>query len=262
MPEGDTIHKLATFLGPRLVGRTIAAGVVRTAPVQSLAGRRVEAVRALGKHLLIALDDGTLLRSHLGMWGAWHRYGPDERWRRPACEAAIELRIDDAVYVCFKPKEVERLRDHGLRHRQLAVRLGPDLIAGEADYATIVRRAREILTPAKPLVDLLLDQRVAAGIGNVYKCEVLFLERRHPLSTLGGLDDAALTSLYRRARALLRDNLGGGPRVTRRSDDDASGLWVYRRRGRPCHVCATAIDYARLGADHRATYWCPRCQAG
>ncbi|MBK1732715.1 DNA-formamidopyrimidine glycosylase family protein [Thiococcus pfennigii] len=262
MPEGDTIHKLAAYLGPRLVGRTIATGVVRTATVQSLAGRRIEAVWALGKHLLIALDDGTLLRSHLGMWGAWHRYGRDEPWRRPAREAAIELRVEDEVYVCFGPREVERLRDQGLRHRALATRLGPDLIASEADETAIVRRARELLDPTTPLVDLLLDQRIAAGIGNVYKCEVLFLERRHPLARLGAIEDAGIAALYRRARGLLRDNLGGGPRITRRVANEPDGLWVYRRRGRPCHACGTALAYARLGADRRATYWCPRCQAG
>jgi endonuclease-8 len=109
MPEGDTIHKLAGYLGPRLVGRTIAAGVARTATVQSLAGRRIEAVRALGKHLLIALDDGTLLRSHLGMWGAWHRYGRDERWRRPSRPArrGSSCSIVDEVHVCC----CERLSD-------------------------------------------------------------------------------------------------------------------------------------------------------
>ncbi|MEY6432207.1 DNA-formamidopyrimidine glycosylase family protein [Thioalkalicoccus limnaeus] len=133
MPEGDTVHKLADYLRPRWQGRSITAGLVRLAEPISLAGRRIDLVQALGKHLLIGLDDRTWLRCHLGMWGSWHRYRLNEPWQRPAREAAIELEIDGQVYVCFRPREVERLRDQGLRHRQLAAGLGPDLIDHEAE---------------------------------------------------------------------------------------------------------------------------------
>ncbi len=260
MPEGDTIHKLAIYLRPRLQGRWVEAGVARVPEARPLAGLRIRSVRALGKHLLIGFEDGALLRSHLGMWGSWHRYALGEPWRRPPREAAVELVVDGQIYVCFKPKEVEWLRDLGLRHRLLASRLGPDLIQCDADYAWITQRARELLPDEASLADMLLDQRIAAGIGNVYKSEVLYLERRHPLARIDSIDDEGLVALYRRARTLLRANLGGGPRVTRSPGDDGNRLWVYGRRGCPCLRCSAVIAFARLGPAQRSTYWCGACQ--
>ena len=262
MPEGDTIHKLAAYLQPRLKGRRLDAGRTRAAAASDLAGRTVADVQARGKHLLVLFDDGRVLRSHLGMWGSWHHYRRDEVWKRPAREAAVVLTVADDVYVCFKPREVELLREKGVRARLLTTRLGPDLIADGIDFGAVVARTREFLDAQTPVVDVLLDQRPAAGIGNVYKSEVLFLERIHPLRCLDTLTDAQLLHLYARARSLLRANLGGGPRVTRWSDDAAGRLWVYGRRERPCLICRAQIRYALLGADQRPTYWCPCCQAG
>lgn len=260
MPEGDTVHKLAAYLQPRLKGRRLDAAQARAADAGDLAGRTVEDVQARGKHLLMLFDDGRVLRSHLGMWGSWHHYRRDEVWKRPAREAAVVLSVADDVYVCFKPREVELLREKGVRARLLATRLGPDLIADAIDFDTVVARTRELLDAQSPIIDVLLDQRPAAGIGNVYKSEVLFLERTHPLRCLDALEDTQLLRLYARARSLLRANLGGGPRVTRWAGDAAGRLWVYGRQDRPCLICHRPIRYALLGADQRATYWCPGCQ--
>jgi endonuclease-8 len=262
MPEGDTIHKLAAYLRPRLQGRRLDAGQTRAAEGGDLAGRTVENVQARGKHLLVVFDDGRVLRTHLGMWGSWHHYRRGEVWKRPAREAAVVLNVADDVYVCFKPREVELLREQGVRARLLATHLGPDLIADCIDMDTVIARARECLDAQTPIIDVLLDQRPAAGIGNVYKSEILFLEHIHPLRCLEALQDSQLLRLYARARSLLRANLGGGPRVTRRSDDTAGRLWVYGRQDQPCLVCRTPVRYALLGAGQRATYWCPCCQAG
>jgi endonuclease-8 len=258
MPEGDTLHKLAGYLRPRLEGRTLDAGHARTDREVDLGGRAIKEVRAQGKHLLLALHDGHLLRSHLGMRGSWHHYRHDEAWRRPSREAAVVLVTGDDVYVCFNPKEVELLRDRGVRARLLATRLGPDLAGPDVDLEAALRRARDILEPETPIVDVLLDQRLASGIGNVYKSEVLFLERVHPLTRLEGLGAAGLRSLYDRASRLLKANLGGGPRVTRPGNEDH--LWVYGRKARPCYVCATPIRFAQMGRDRRGTYWCECCQ--
>lgn len=260
MPEGDTIHKLARYLRPRLEGRRIDSGRVHRPPCADLDGRLIEAVQAHGKHLFLALDDGRLLRSHLGMWGSWHRYGEGEPWKRPAAEAAIELRVGGQVYVCFKPREVELLRDRGVRRRLLDGLLGPDLIGSGPDYDRVVARAREILEPETPLADVLLEQRVAAGIGNVYKSELLFLERQHPLRRIDAISDRQLRAIYRRASGLLRANSHGGPRVTRPRDDQPGHLWVYGRSELPCLRCDTPVQRAMLGRAQRSTYWCPRCQ--
>ena len=167
---------------------------------------------------------------------------------------------DRGLFVCFNAREAEILSSGGFRHRDARHRLGPDLIADHPQLERIAAHARTLLEPDALLVDLLLDQRVACGIGNVYKSEVLFLEARSPHASLGETTDEVLTGLYRRAVGLLRGNLGAGPRVTRRVADGRSNLWVYRRRGLPCLRCGTKVEGADLGRIRRSTYWCPGCQ--
>lgn len=260
MPEGDTIHKLARYIRPRLVGTrtiTVRSGYRDT---HMLSGQRVAGVDAHGKHLVVAFENGWLLRSHLGMFGAWHRYGHGETWKKPERQATIVLETPDEVFVCFNAKEVQIMRTRGPVARSFATRLGPDLAAGEFDVSSAVRRAREILEPDTPIADVLLDQRAASGIGNVYKSEVLFLARQDPKRPLGEVGDTVLGESYLLARQLLRKNLVGGPRVTRFEDDNAGPLWVYGRRDQPCFECGAPIRYTRLGRHMRSTYWCPACQ--
>jgi endonuclease-8 len=261
MPEGDTVHKLAAYLAPELGGRSLVAGVAQAAATVDLAGRQVEAVFAQGKHLFIEFDDAWLLRIHLGMWGSWHGYAVDEAWRKPRRQASVVLGTGERVFVCFNARQVELLRHQGVRRRTLAMALGPDLLAPALDEARIVQRARSLVAAATPILDVLLDQRIASGIGNVYKSEVLYLEGLHPMVRLGELNDDRLIDAYRRARGLLQRNTGGGPRVTRWANDAAGRLWVYGRGRQPCLRCAQSIRVARLGKDVRSTYWCPTCQA-
>jgi endonuclease-8 len=262
VPEGDTVHKLCNYLAPRLVGRQVGSLELRRVPgAERCLGRRIDAVHAHGKHLFLDLDNALSLRSHLGMYGSWHRYRPGEPWRRPRRQASLVLGVDSELYVCFNAKEIELLRTPGVRGRILAMRLGPDLLDSGTDPASAVPRARDMLPGSAPLVDVLLDQRVAAGIGNVYKSEVLFLERRHPLTPQAALPDRALAGLFRLAARLLRGNLHGGRRVTREDVDGAGRLWVYGRSGQPCLRCGALLQSARLGRDHRGSCWCPRCQA-
>ncbi|MEJ2534710.1 MAG: DNA-formamidopyrimidine glycosylase family protein [Gammaproteobacteria bacterium] len=272
MPEGDTIHKIAGFLAPRLAGQVVRGleTPARTGkrPPESRGGerrlgrdRKILAVAARGKHLFIEFDDDTALRSHLGMYGSWHFYGHGESWRKPAWQASLVLETDHAVYVCFNAKEVEWVRRPSVRGRVLDTRLGPDLTAGGVNLEAVVRRARDIMEPDAPLADVLLDQRVACGIGNVYKSEVLFLRRHAPLTQLATVDDTRLAACYALASELLGRNLGGGRRVTRFENDAAGRLWVYGRGGSPCLRCDGVIVQVRLGRHHRSTYWCDRCQA-
>lgn len=261
MPEGDTVHKLAAALRPELEGQIVRALVLRgEAPVRQ-PPQRIVSVQARGKHLLIAFDDGRVLRSHLGMHGDWHRYARGESWRRPERQASIRLETEQAVYVCFNAREWQWLQAESVEERTLRMRLCHDLLAESFDVEAAIGRARQLLEPDTPLVDVLLDQRIAAGIGNVYKSELLFLERLEPSATLAGISDGSLQSLYRRARDLLQANLGGGPRATRTNRDGAGRLWVYGRKGKACFVCGTPIRSARRGKHLRSTYWCPRCQA-
>lgn len=261
MPEGDTIHKIAKWLAPRLEGRRLRqVSMADPLAVMSCAGRRVAAVRALGKHLFVELDNAKAIRSHLGMYGSWHFYPPGETWSKPRSRASLVLRTAESDYVCFNAKEVEVVSIAGVRDRIIDARLGPDLIGEEIDPAELVERARQIMEPDDLVADVLLDQRVACGIGNVYKSEILFLQGCLPHGYLENVADDVLEACYATAADLLRRNLGGGKRVTRFDNDDAGRLWVYGRTGLPCHACDTPIASQRLGKHHRGTYWCPRCQ--
>jgi len=262
MPEGDTVHKLAAYLSPLLTGRCLTRACIRNLPDAALDGHRVTGVSAHGKHLFIHLDEGLVLRSHLGMRGSWHHYRAGEAWRKPAIQAAVELHADEHVLVCFNPKEVKLERTRCPVARVLAGHLGPDLLDPALDADRIVQRARILLGADTPLVDVLLDQRVAAGIGNVYKSETLFLMGIPPRQTLAETSDATLRAVYLEAARLLRANTRPGRRVTRRSADAAGILWVYGRKDQPCYRCGTPIRHARLGRHLRPTYWCPLCQTG
>lgn len=267
MPEGDTIHKIANFLKPRLDGAVVSevtfAGRFAPRPGRNRArgsDHTVSDVAARGKHLFIEFDDGLAVRSHLGMYGSWHFYAHGAEWQRPRKQASLILTTADTVYVCFNAKEVEWVKTPSVRERVIDQRLGPDLTAGGVDIAAVVRRARQFLEPDTPLVDVLLDQRVACGIGNVYKSELLFIQRLPPLTELGAVSDDTLAAVFALASDLLGSNLGGGKRVTRREQDKAGRLWVYSRGGAPCLRCDDTIRFARLGAHHRGTYWCEECQ--
>jgi endonuclease-8 len=260
MPEGDTIHKVAEYLDAALRGRQLCAVRLHPAFGPSVGARRVVRVSSEGKHLFLTFGDGTQLRSHLGMYGAWHRYPRGAPWRKPPRQASLVLSTERQDYVCFNAREVEWVCLHGFRRVDQGARLGGDLIRDGLDPGELLRRIQAFCPPPTLLVDLLLDQRVAAGIGNVYKSEVLFLERQPPSREIARLEAAALVALYQRAGALLADNVGGGARTTRRTMDGRGGLWVYGRRDRPCRRCGTAVRRAVLGAQPRSTYWCPRCQ--
>ncbi len=260
MPEGDTIHKLAEYLDAALRGRQVAAVRLHPAFGPSVGARRVERVCSEGKHLFLSFDDGTQLRSHLGLYGAWHSYPRGATWRKSRRQASLVLSTAQQDFVCFNAKAVQWLRLHGFRRADQAARLGGDLIRDGLDPQDLLRRMRAFTTPRTQLVDLLLDQRIAAGIGNVYKSEVLFLDRQSPAGRVGQLEDRALLALYRRAGELLAENLGGGARATRVAPH-GGGLWVYGRRDLPCWRCRAPVHHALLGVKPRSTYWCPGCQS-
>lgn len=276
MPEGDTLHRTADGLRPYLVGRPVTAarssGPGATPRTARLVGATVTAVEALGKNLLIRFDNGLELRTHLRMNGSWHRYRPGERWRRPAARARLVLEVPGAVAVCFDAPVVElfETRAEGL-HPSLA-RLGPDLLAEDfasgGGAAEALRRLRDPVRADRSIAEALLDQRALAGIGNVYKSEVLFIERIDPWARVGGLPDEILARLVATARRLLvinADRRAGAERVTTGGDPAAAGqpLWVYGRAGRPCRRCGSLIERHRQGSElPRLTFWCPRCQGG
>jgi endonuclease-8 len=153
---------------------------------------------------------------------------------------------------------MELLTDADLARSRSLTTLGPDLLAPSFDAWEAVRRLRA--RDALPLGEALLDQRAVAGIGNVYKSEVCFIERADPWAPVSALDDRRLTALLSTARRLLAAHAGGEVRSTTGSTRPGERLWVYRRAGRPCRRCGTLIRSRPQGEQGRVTYWCPSCQ--
>jgi len=260
MPEGDSIHRVAALLGPLLVGKVLDHVRIAGATHTTLAGATVTAITPVGKHMLVDLDRGWQLRVHLGMYGAWRRY----RVPRPAPgDASLVLGTATDAFACVRARTVELLARRDPRAGGAVAQLGPDVLAPGFDPAAAAARARAC--GHRAIGEVLLDQRVAAGVGNVYKSEILFLERTDPLAPTAALDDSHLVRLFTRARTLMLPNLAPGGRVTRPGPRGArphdERYYVYRRTGRPCTHCGARIVSRVQGEALRRTYYCPRCQA-
>lgn len=239
MPEGDTIWRTAAVLRDALAGKEVTSS-----NLSRLSGARVEAVEPVGKHLVIRFSNGFVLHTHMRMRGAWHVYRPGERWRRPAWRAKAVLETDGATAVCFDAPVVELLRNVAER----VGHLGPDILGDAWDAGEVVKRAREL--GGRPVGELLLDQRVTAGIGNIYRCEALWRQEINPWKKTDEVADAQLKALFEAARAMMRASIAG-PRP-RHS--------VYGRARRPCPRCGTPIRSRLMGENPRPVYWCPACQ--
>lgn len=262
MPEGDTIHRAAGALRRALVGHDLVEVAVprRPAPWPAL-GAHVTWVQARGKHLLIRTSDGLIVHTHQRMTGSWHLYRPGERWRKARGAARVVLATASSVAVCFSSPVVEILDDRSLQRHPTLRRLGPDLLDPATELGDVLERVRTMVPADRAVGEVLLDQRIACGIGNVYRCDVLFLHGLAPTLPIGSVDAATREQLFATARDLLTANVEQSTRTT--VDGGPPGaLWVHGRAGRPCRRCGTPIVLARLGDQARHAYWCPRCQPG
>ena len=211
MPEGDTLHKLARYLSPRLRGQVIEPIDVPNAPRALIVDDdEVEEVFARGKHLLIQLGSGRCLRVHLGMNGTFHHYRHHVRWKRSPRTAQVVLATKEDVFVCFRPTKVEL----SWRPPPTVRALGPDLALGPPDPARLAERLRTAAEHSPRIDDILLDQQICSGIGNVYKSEILFIGQISPDRSINELSETQILHLFVIGSRLLRDNLEGGPRVT------------------------------------------------
>ncbi len=264
MPEGDTIFKTAAALRPLLVGQPVLKAQARQPgpQIQRVVGASVTSIEPIGKHLVIRFSNGLALHSHLRMTGAWHRYAPGERWKRPAWQARVVLEVPEHVVVCFHAPVMELMEDRAIAVHPGLTKLGPDLLAPAFDAAQAFARLRARAT--LEIAEALLDQRAMAGIGNVFKSEILFLEGINPWTHVSALSDDTLRSVLSTAERLLKSNVAPGSpgRITTRDAREArtSPVWVYGRTNRPCFRCRTPIQSQRQGQQNRTTYWCPTCQ--
>ena len=248
MPEGDVLFRTAATLQRWLGGREVTDASSAAAP---MVGHSVDRVEANGKHLLMRFDSGHVLHTHLRMTGSWHVYSRGERWQRPESQAKVTVTCGDRVAVCFNAPVVELLPPGAEANHPSLAGLGPDVLADPLDAGTIRRRARH-RPPDTPLGELLLDQRVVAGIGNIWRCEALFLEGRSPWAPVSSLTDDELDALVSTAARIMSESLGPFTGKPQR--------WVYRRTGRPCRRCGTPIQSRPQGEQARTAYWCPTCQ--
>jgi endonuclease VIII len=269
MPEGDTIFRAARTLQQALGGEIVTrfesalAHLARQDDDAPVAGRTVEAVSAAGKHVLMRFSGDLVLRTHMRMNGSWHLYRPGEAWQRPRGAMRVLVATARFVAVGFDIPVAEFLDGDALLRQDDLRLMGPDLLAPAFDAAEAARRIRA--RPEEEIGEVLLDQRVVAGAGNVFKSEILFLARLNPVRKVASLTDAEISQVLATGRKLLAANVvaGGNPsrRTTGRLAKD-EGLWVYGRGGEPCRRCASPIAFARQGIHARVTYWCPRCQPG
>jgi endonuclease-8 len=250
MPEGDTIWRTAAMLRSGLEGKRVV--LAQPAALKRLSGSTVTEVKPVGKHLLIRFDNGLAIHSHLRMQGAWHVYKRGERWHRPAWQVRALLETEDVIAVCFAAPAVDLVRDETTK----VGHLGPDILSDAWAVADVVARARA-QAPIS-VGELLLDQRVTAGIGNVYRCEALWERRVNPWTSSAQIADPDLAALFETARQAMIGNLGG--RHERRFPGYGKGA-VHGRGGRPCPRCGARIRVRAQGEHARLTYWCPACQA-
>ena len=254
MPEGDTIHRVADRLRPALEGQVVERfEAPRAVGPRPTSGSTVLTVEAKGKHLLIGFSDGVTLHTHLRMVGTWHLYRRGSRWRLPGHLARAVVAVPEWEAVCFRAPVVELHRgpsDH-LDH------LGPDLCLDDPPVDDVLERLAARADTETEIGPLLLDQRVAAGVGNVFKSEVLWACRVSPFAKVRDLDTDTRRRLVTTAAGQLRANVGSGGQ---RSTLPGGGVAVYGKRGRPCPRCSTPIRRELQGKDRRVTYWCPVCQ--
>ncbi|MDG6104544.1 Fpg/Nei family DNA glycosylase [Dactylosporangium aurantiacum] len=263
MPEGDTVWNTARVLATAIEGQVLTRSDFRVPKLATadLSGWLVAESASYGKHLLLRLtSDGEPVRamtlhSHLRMDGAWRTYRPGERWTgRPAHLVRVALHAPKAVAVGFHLHELA-IVPTAEEHRLIG-HLGPDLMGDGWDPAEAVSRLAA--TPDRPIADALLDQRNLAGIGNLYKAEVLFLRGVNPWTATGAVPD--LAAMVELAHRLLNSNRGRWTQTTTGSLRRGETNWVFERAGRPCRRCGTKVERWTGGDYERITYWCPHCQ--
>ncbi len=256
MPEGDTIHYAANRIRPILEGavpemRTPHPRLRGDRWPERLGGRAVRAVDAHGKHLFVHFEGDLLIHSHLRMTGSWGTYAAGQRWRRSPRRAWLVMEARDREVVQFDGPVLELMTESRSRFDQRIAGLGPDIIAAEFDEGRFLRRLREE-DPTRPIGDVLLQQQVVAGIGNLWKAEGCHLAGVDPWRPAGRVSDEEALEIVRLLRPRMQQSALDGKQDRHRV--------VYGRDGRPCPRCGATILQRGQWEDNRATYWCPGCQ--
>ena len=275
MPEGDTIFRTARALSRALVARPVT-GFRSTYPLLTrfnddtpLAGQTVESVEPRGKWLLIQFSGGGTLATHMLMSGSWHIYRPGEPWQQPCANMRIVLENSEYIAVGFRVPVAKMLWAHEVERVLKIPSRSIDVLSGEFDAAEVARRIAA--HGAEEIADVLLRQKVIAGVGNVFKSEICFVTATNPFCQVRALDANRIAEMIRAAHRLMKANVledssdaivtyGGRKRRTTHESDPSVSLWVYGRRGESCRKCGAPIRRRIQGPDARVTFWCAVCQ--
>jgi endonuclease-8 len=261
MPEGDSVYRVARVLHDALAGRKLDRCDIRVPAFATvdLVGERVESVTSVGKHLLHRVGEFTI-HSHLKMEGSWEVYAANARWRHPAWQARAILGVPGVVTVGFQLGELEVVPRE--RESELVGYLGPDILGPDWDAEADAAVRNLCADPDRPIGLALLDQRVVAGLGNVYRNEICFLRGILPTRPVGDVQDAAgLMGLAHRVILANRDRL---ERSTTGDLRRGRRTWVHGRENEPCRRCGTLVRQGSLGdteLTQRQTFFCPSCQS-
>ena len=274
MPEGDTIFRSARALNRALAGKVITrfeTGYAHLASVdddKKIVGRTVECVEARGKWLLMFFSGDLILVTHMRMNGSWHLYRTGERWRRARRDMRIVIETADWAAVGFTVPVAEFHSSASLVRKTMIPALGPDLLKEDFNAAKAVAGIRQ--HAEEEIAEVLLNQRVMAGIGNVYKSEICFMCGVNPFRQVRTLDESQLEQLVFTARKFLTMNVAddadgqisthAGFRRTTNTSDHSARLWVYGRAGESCRRCGAPLEMHKQGPGARTTFWCPVCQ--
>jgi endonuclease-8 len=275
MPEGDTIFRTARSMGRALIGKPIT-GFRSNYPLLTrfhddtpITGQTVDRVESRGKWLLIHLSGGATLVTHMLMNGSWHLYRIGERWHKPARDMRIVLENREYQAVAFAVPVARIYTAQALAREKRIPPAGADVLSEDFDPIAAAQRLRGCAN--EEIGDVLLHQQVLAGVGNVFKSEVCFVESVNPFCLVSALSDLQVAALVATAQGLVSSNVledSGNMIVTyrgqqRRSTHSTSpeeSLWVYGRSGAPCRRCGAAVRHRLQGPDARVTFWCQTCQ--
>jgi endonuclease-8 len=278
MPEGDTIYRAARALQKALGGKVVTAfdtGLAKLASTNDdtpLVGLTIEKVEARGKWCLIFFSDDLILVTHMLMSGSWHIYKTGEKWWMPRSKMRVALSTADYQAVAFNVPIAEFHTARSLERNSQVPKLGPDILHDEFSIEAGVQalRNRAATNPTDEIAVVLLNQRVVAGLGNVYKSEVAFAAGVNPFRPMSSITDREMNTMIEASHKYMKANvLDGsgdgivtysGNRRTTHSMNSSDRLWVYGRRGQECRRCGALILSRKQGEQARSTYWCPNCQ--
>jgi endonuclease-8 len=303
MPEGDTIYRAARALQKALGGKVVTAFETGLAKLASLnddapvVGRVVEKVEARGKWCLIYFSGDLILVTHMLMSGSWHIYRTGEKWWMGRSRMRVAITVGGAeerrfpsgmtnqeedgdtashgvgfVAVAFNVPVAEFHTARSLERSSQVPKLGVDVLGEEFSVEAGVKALREYgaAHPEAEIGVVLLNQRVMAGLGNVYKSEVAFAAGVNPFRQMRTITDREMEKMAEVAQKYMRANVADGAsegivtyagnRRTTHSMNVGDRLWVYRRQGEECRRCGAVVEMRKQGEQVRSTYWCPGCQ--